>query len=272
MNEIVIAQDGSPSAQAAADVAIQFAQARGLSVHGLYVVDEMLALDSYANLPSELAGDIHAASRDELLGQLAGLGDAALRMLEARCRAAHVPVTAELLTGGVPEMLLLESERAQMLAIGRRGSSHAGDPHRLGQRFRTVAHQAHVPLIIGGDKARPVRRLLLATNGSERARAALGWASLLRSSLPAEVMVVAVQEHEGEPGSDRLAGAQALLPGCTCLHRRGQPAHEIIAAAVETQADMILMGRYRHLPLMEWLIGSTVDQVLRGTQLPVLMV
>jgi nucleotide-binding universal stress UspA family protein len=37
------------------------------------------------------------------------------------------------------------------------------------------------------------------------------------------------------------------------------------------QADLIVMGRHRHAALLEWLTGSTVDRVLRGTQLPVLL-
>jgi nucleotide-binding universal stress UspA family protein len=55
------------------------------------------------------------------------------------------------------------------------------------------------------------------------------------------------------------------------LHRLGQAASEIVAAAEETQADLIVLGRYRHTALLEGLLGSTVDRVLRGTQLPVLM-
>jgi nucleotide-binding universal stress UspA family protein len=55
------------------------------------------------------------------------------------------------------------------------------------------------------------------------------------------------------------------------LHRLGQPAREIVAVAEENQADLIVMGRYRHTALLEWLMGSTVDRVLRGTELPVLM-
>lgn len=35
--------------------------------------------------------------------------------------------------------------------------------------------------------------------------------------------------------------------------------------------DLIVMGRYRHTALLAVLLGSTVDRVLRQTQLPVLM-
>jgi len=270
-NEVVIAQDGSPSALAATGIAIQIAQSQDLSIHGLYVVDETLALDPYVNYHRELESERSPASRTELLAWFKEQGDAALQLLESRCRAAGVPVRAELLAGGVPEMVLRISEGARLLAIGRRGHGHEGDSDHLGQSFRTIARHAHLPLVIGGEEERTVRRLLLAYDGSERARSALAWASLLQGTLPAEVVVVAVEENGLEPSAEWLAEARAQLDGCTCLHRVGQLASEIVAVAEENQADLIVMGRYRHAALLEWLIGSTVDRVLRGTQLPVLM-
>jgi nucleotide-binding universal stress UspA family protein len=270
-NEIVIAQDGSPAALAAAGIAIQIAQSQDLSVHGLYVVDEILALDAYADYRHELESKVEPASRAELLTWFEKQGDAALQMLEARCQAAGVPVTAELLAGGVREMVLRESEQARLLAIGRRGHGHEGDPHHLGQSFRTIAHHTHVPLLIGGDEERTVRRLLLAYDSSERAQSALTWASSLQRTLPAEVIVVAVAENGLQSTSEWLEEAGAQLSGCQCLQRLGQPASEIVAAAEETEADLIVMGHYRHAALLEWLMGSTVDRVLRGTELPVLM-
>jgi nucleotide-binding universal stress UspA family protein len=270
-NEIVVAQDGSPAALAATGIAIQIAKGQDLSVHGLYVVDETLALDTYADYRRELHGDGDPTSRAELLTWFEVQGDAALRVLEDRSRAAGVPVTVEILAGGVPEMVLRESEGARLLAIGRRGHSHEDDPDHLGGSFRAIAHHAHVPLLIGGDEGRTVRRLLLAYDGTKHAQPGLAWASLLQRTLAAEVVVVAVQEDELQSTGEWLAEAQAQLAGCQCLQRAGEPAGEILAAAEETQADLIVMGRYRHTALLEWLKGSVVDRVLRGTQLPVLM-
>jgi nucleotide-binding universal stress UspA family protein len=94
---------------------------------------------------------------------------------------------------------------------------------------------------------------------------------LLQQTLPAEVVVVAVQETRRQSTREWLAEAKAQLGSCQCQHRRGKPASEIVAAAEETQADLIIMGRYHRTALLQWLAGSTVDRVLLGTQLPVLM-
>jgi nucleotide-binding universal stress UspA family protein len=270
-NEILVAQDGSPSALSAASIAIQIAQSQDLSVRGLYVVDETLALETYADLHGELERDAEPSSRAELVAWFEEQGDAALQMLEVRCQAAGVPVTTELVAGGVEEMVVRGAEQASLLAIGRRGHSHEREPEHLGRTFRAIAHAAHLPLIVGGDEERTVRRLLLAYDGAENTRPALLWASRLQHTLATEVAVVAVQEYERQPTGEWLAEAQAQLENCQCLPRLGQPAGEILDAAEEAQVDLIVMGRHRHAALLEWLTGSTVDRVLRGTQLPVLM-
>jgi nucleotide-binding universal stress UspA family protein len=270
-NEIIVAVDGSPAALAAAGIAIQIARSQALSVHGLYVVDETLALDTYANYRHELVSNREPASRAQLLTWFESQGNAALQLLEARCQAAGVPVTAELMAGGVPEMILRRSEQAQLLAIGRRGHGHEADPHHLGGSFRTIARHTNLPLVVGGSEERTVQTLLLAYDGSERSQPALSWASLLQRTLPAKVGVVAVQENGHQSTAEWLAEAQAQFAGSQSLPRQGQPASEIVAAAEETHADLIVMGRYRHAALLEWLRGSTVDRVLRATELPVLM-
>jgi nucleotide-binding universal stress UspA family protein len=270
-NRIVVAQDGSPAARAAAAIAIKIAQSQDLFIHGLYVVDELLALDTYADYRRELGSEGEPVSRAELLTWFEEQGDAALQRLEVRCEAAGVPMSTELVAGGVSEMVLRASEQARLLALGRRGHGHEGDPQHLGQSFRAIAHDTHVPLIIGGGEERTVRRLLLAYNHAKHAQPALAWASLLQRTLSAEVTVVAVQENGRQSTDEWLAEAQSQLPDCKCLHRLGQPAGEILAAAEEAEADLIVMGRYRHTALLEGLLGSTVDRVLRGTQLPVLM-
>jgi nucleotide-binding universal stress UspA family protein len=274
-NIILVAQDGSPPAQAAASVAIQMAQSRNLVIRGLYVVDEALVLDTYADYQTEL-GDIgQPVSRDDLVARFMERGETALQLLATRCQAAGVPVTTEIEFGSVLELLLQDAAQVELLALGRRGHRHAVDPHRLGGHFRAIAHRIQRPLLVGGDEQRPIQRLLLAYDGSETAQRALGWASLLQQALSARVIVLAVQDSGDAPGQWSLEletqVAQSNLGHYEFLTRIGQPAAEIVAVAAENQVDLIVMGRYHHIALLEWLAGSTVDKVLRNTGLPVLV-
>jgi nucleotide-binding universal stress UspA family protein len=273
---LLVADDGSPNAQAAANVAIQIAQSQNLLVRGLYVVDEALILDTYADYRRELGDVPEMTSREDLIAWFKTQGESALRELEARCQGAQVTATTDLLFGGVPEMVLQEADQAQLLALGRRGHGHASDSGYLGRNFRAIAHHTTRPMLVGGDEERTVQRLLLAYNGGEHARHALAWAILLQRTLHLDVVVLSVKEngHASRVSSSEMVVDQLDQGGLSnyrFLSHEGRPAGEIVAAAAENDVDLIVMGRYRHGTLLEWLVGSTLDHVLRHTGLPVLI-
>jgi len=68
---------------------------------------------------------------------------------------------------------------------------------------------------------------------------------------------------------DRLAHSD--LAEYRFLTGQGRPAPEMAAVAAANNADLIILGRYRHSAPVEWLMGSTVDRLLRATPLPVLI-
>jgi nucleotide-binding universal stress UspA family protein len=283
---ILVADDYSAEARAAAEAALQIARIQHLKIQGLYVVDEVLALETYADyhaelplLPRKSNGERQEPnSRAELMSWFETQGKVALNWLQAACTEAGVPVTTNLLVGGIPEMVIRSAAGAQMLALGRRGNSHHEESNSLGRNFRKIAHQVHLPMLIGGMKSPSLHRLLLAYHGLAHADEALVWTARLQHDLAAEVIVLSVcqdgrsclsgislEEIKGRLARSKL-GAYRFLTG------KGRTFSEIAAAAAANDVDLIVMGSYRHGALVEWLVGSTVDRLLRETSLPLLIV
>lgn len=280
---ILVADDHSLEARAAADAAFQIARNLNLTIRGLYVIDEGLALDTYANYHAELPdlsftsnGNIREpTSRAELMRWFETQGKIALQWLETACTDAGVPLTTRLLAGGVSELVQRDAAQAQLLAIGRRGHGHTDDSISLGHNFRRIAHHLHVPMLVGGRTTPSLHRLLLAYDGQEHANEALIWTAQLQRALSAEVIVLTIFEHTEscQVGmslikiEDRLV--QSGLKTYRLLTGRGRPSTEIATIATANDVDLIILGRYRHRALVEWLVGSTVDRLLRATSLPV---
>jgi nucleotide-binding universal stress UspA family protein len=282
---ILVAEDHSPEACAAAGAAFQIARNLNLTIRGLYVIDEGLALDTYANYHAELPdlsftsnGNIREpTSRAELMSWFEIQGKVALHWLETACTDAGVPLTTRLLAGGVSELVLRDAAQAQLLAIGRRGHGHKDDSESLGHNFRKIAHHVHLPMLVGGRTTPSLHRLLLAYDGQAHADEALAWAAQLQRTLSAEVIVLTVCEDTEscqagvslEEIEDRLV--QSDLETYRLLTGRGRPSIAMAAIAAANDVDLIILGRYRHPALVEWLVGSTVDRLLRATSLPVLI-
>jgi nucleotide-binding universal stress UspA family protein len=156
-------------------------------------------------------------------------------------------------------------------------ASRGGAPSSLATlTFSVRRHEGYPQALVLGLEARPLRRLLVAYNASERARRALTWAVRLQRSLPAEIVVLTVRQSErdaveqwAQDARERLAGS--ALSRCHFVVRDGEPVAEIVAAAAERQADCTLMGGYRHTAAIEWLVSSTTKGVLKRLALPVLV-
>jgi len=282
---ILVAEDYSTEARAAADAALQIARIQGLAIRGLYVVDEVLALDTYANYHAELpllsrTSDgvrREPTSRAELMSWFETHGQVALNWLQAACDQAGVVATTSLLAGGVPEMIIRKASQAQMLAFGRRGHCHKDDAKSLGHNFRKIAHQVHLPMLIGGTTTPVLHRLLLAYHGLAHADEALAWAARLQRGLAAEVIVLSVCEDKQtclsgislEEIKGRLVNSG--LSAYRFLIGQGRPSNAMAAAAAANDVDLIILGHYRHGALVEWFVGSTVDRLLRATSLPLLI-
>jgi nucleotide-binding universal stress UspA family protein len=282
---ILVADDYSSDARAAAEAAIRLARNQNLAIRGLYVVDEVLALDTYANYHPELpllskkSNGEHRepGSRAELMSWFETQGEVALNQLQTACDEAGVPVTTSLLVGGVPEMVLRYAAQAQMLALGRRGHSHRADSKSLGHNFRKIAHQLHLPMLVGGSATGSLRRILLAYHGLAHADEALAWTVRLQQGLAAEVIVLSVCEEDEyclsgislEEIKTRLA--KSGLDDYRFITGQGRPSTAMTDIAAANDVDLIILGRYRHGALVEWLVGSTVDRLLRSTSLPILI-
>ncbi len=135
------------------------------------------------------------------------------------------------------------------------------------------------------------RAILLATDLSARCDRALDRAALLAKEWDARLVVVHVVEAGGrgdgmsdtaseEPGADpvRLVRQQLVrdvgevAETATLVIEEGQPAEGIIRTAEREGCDLIVLGIARDELLGRYALGTTVDRLLRGTPLPLLIV
>jgi nucleotide-binding universal stress UspA family protein len=83
--------------------------------------------------------------------------------------------------------------------------------------------------------------------------------------------IVEAQEQSGQAFLGRIA---AQFPGgaMETLLREGAPASDIVAAAQEWQADLIVVGTHGRGGLGRLVLGSVAESVLRDAPCPVLVV
>lgn len=172
----------------------------------------------------------------------------------------------------------------------------AHTPGRLARFLRDsiveqVIQQSPVPVwsVREGEDQEPVRiqQILVATDGSEGARRASEYAFDLGSTFDASVRgLYVVESRFGSAGSLhtllsregerilrelRAGGAQAGID-VTPTTREGQPANEILSAASDCNADLIVLGTQGKTGLDRLVMGSVATSVVRHADRPVLTV
>jgi nucleotide-binding universal stress UspA family protein len=126
------------------------------------------------------------------------------------------------------------------------------------------------PVLAVPAVAAPLRQAVLAYDGSPKAEEALFVATYLASRWGLSLAVVTSVEDEAVSARarDYLAAR-----GVAAEHvvEQGAAAEVILHAAASHAADVILMGGYGRGPVLEAVLGSTVDRVLRESRYAVLV-
>jgi nucleotide-binding universal stress UspA family protein len=134
-----------------------------------------------------------------------------------------------------------------------------------------------------------VRTVLVLTDGSDAAEAALEHAGSIASATGAAVHVLAVVDTTDAPSTfdvtfvDALERARRRLADAldglddrgvdgTGGVLRGRPAQTIVRVADKHEVDLIVLGRIGQSGLIAPLLGSTTNRIVRTSPVPVMSV
>ena len=123
--------------------------------------------------------------------------------------------------------------------------------------------------------ATAVRELLVATDFSDEAEAAVGVAIDYARRLDARLHVLHVPSREDVDVTQRLSDASAPAGSdvpVIIASIAGDPAEEILAYARRHPIDLVVVGTHGRSGFSRMLLGSVADRVVRGASCPVLMV
>ena len=188
-----------------------------------------------------------------------------------------------------PTILKRAPKRDGLLVVGSQGLD-ALDRFMLGSVSTNLIHHATCPVLVVKGEASPLRRMILAIDGSDASAKALKFVLTKFQSdqptskgrrVPIHVTVLHVLPVVMYPGlketSKKLLeqSVQKLTKaGFTAepLCYLGNPAEEIMKAASQQQADLIVMGAQGLGAIARFLIGSVSTRVVQHANGSVLVV
>jgi len=176
--------------------------------------------------------------------------------------------------GKIPETICERARVNDLVALKLNYPPSINLLARLKSGMRKIVRKSTRPLLFVCNELSLMNHLLLAYDGSPKGKEALYIAAYLASRYEKHLSVLVVDDDE-EQGRQRLSEAKNYL-GARCvsqIYRKPSKRTSLVILQVveEAQADLIVMGGYGLSPLLEMIFGSTVDGVLRGTRVPVIV-
>lgn len=279
-NKILIPIDGSSDSWVAVDHAIALAKEEKATLVGIYIADERTIYSPCWSASATM--DPLSPDCDPLLLEQAGKmrsqireqGEKALKDLRERSLVSDVKIETYFETGVVSQIILDYAKKVDLVVMGRQGLSARWSGPLFGSTFEAVARHSPVPVLATCSEARPLHRILIAYDGSDRAKDALNIALHLSKEKDRALIIVTVDDGKaGRAAANLEAAVLAKEQGIDAKRTlvKGHVAEQILNAAQEENCDLIIMGAYGHSRFVSTLLGSTVDDVLHHTTIPVMV-
>ncbi len=247
-NHILVAINGLDDGWLALEQAIRVAQREQGHLYGLHIVANS------ADVESDPAMAIKAE-------------------FERRCREAAVPGELSIETGVIMRTISDRARWSDMVVVSL--AHPPGDQlvNRLSSGFSQLLRRCPRPVLAVPGTWSQLDRLLLAYDGSPKADEALFVAAYLAGQWQASLTVVTVVGNM--VGAERVVHARNHLESQSVradyVEEEGDPAEVILQTARSRESSLIIMGGYSQKSVLEIVMGSVVDKVLRSRIWPVLI-
>ena len=192
---------------------------------------------------------------------------------EEHCKAADVEGYFSFAEGKIPHQIIA---RANWTDLTVAALSHPPDKKRstmFTPGFDSLIRTYPTPILAVPESPSNFQRALVAYDGSLKAREALFIAVYMANRWGTELVILTVPDEKLTAAE--MADMQGYLTKNqvepTYIEKEPPVPEAIIQTVTKENCDLILIGGYGKTPVLEMLLGSTVDEVLRVSRVPILV-
>ncbi len=275
IKKILVGIDTSEHSRNAQAYAFYMARKLDAGLIGLHVVDIVSIEGSFFHdISGSLGLEPYLDFSSKMREVLTQRGKEVLEEFAEAARRENLAAETVLDMGIVANQICERAKSADLVMIGHRGVHERFSTGLLGSTAETVARKSPRPVFISPMKFREIKRPVLAYDGSERASRAMRAAAEFASNLGVPVTVITVSRDPalGERTLDQArAYFEPYRPAAQFKLLSGHANEEIIRFLKEYDADLLFIGAYGHSRIIEMVLGSTTEYVLRNSPCPVFL-
>jgi nucleotide-binding universal stress UspA family protein len=166
------------------------------------------------------------------------------------------------------------SRDVDIVLLGRGGLHTRLSKALLGSVVETVVRSGIKPTMVSTETYADIRQPLLATDGSPPAMAALATATAFALPLDLPLAVVYCTSTPGRHEAfldDIEARLTASGVACTVEVCQGNAHEDLVQYIRDHGHDLLFMGAFGQQRIIEWVLGSTTQYLLRTSPIPLVL-
>jgi nucleotide-binding universal stress UspA family protein len=275
IRNILVALDGSQYSDGALEYALWLASRLRARLIGVHVIDIVSIEGSFLHdVSGSLGFEPYLDFSSKMREALHERGKAILELFTKRCTERSVPCDTAMPIGVVANEICDQARTADLVVLGHRGVNEQFSTGLLGGTTESVARKSPKPVLVCPATFREVTKPLLAYDGSQRASAGMHAAAEVTSALGLPLTAVYVA-RDGDEGEKVLEEARRYLEAydVQVAYRTlsGPPHQRIVDVLRDGGFDLLFIGAYGHSRIIEMVLGSTTEYVLRNSPAPVFL-
>ena len=275
IKNILIPLDGSEHGKAALDYAAWLAQGFNGTLLGQHVIDTISIEGTFFHdISGSLGFEPYLDFSSKMREILDERGKIILADFAELCVKKNLRHQTFLDMGLIANEICERAKVADLVVIGHRGVNEEFSTGLLGTTAESIARKCPRPILVSTKQFKPIENPLLAYDGSQRASSAMESAAEFCSvlKLPLAVLTIAREEELAQANLRRAKGyLSSYAIEVSYQTARGYPEQKIIEQLVSGNHDLLFIGAYGHRRIIEMVLGSTTEYVLRNAPCPVLM-
>ncbi len=272
IKHILVAVDGSPYTPGVGGWGRWLSRRLDAELTALHVVD-IVSLEGpfLHDLSGSLGFEPFLNFSTKMKEALTSNGEAILSSFKEECQQDGIGCQTTLSFGIVANEIAEKARLGDLVILGRRGVNARFDYGTMGSVAERVIRKSPVPVLVVEEEFTEPRKPLLCYDGSPNAAKVMHSAGELLKELSLPLTVLTVSED----GEERTKEAEEYLRPWgiefECVVLGGDPPTTIERYYRENAHDLLFMGASHHSRLVEMVLGSTAEYLVRNLSGPVFL-
>jgi nucleotide-binding universal stress UspA family protein len=275
IKNILVPLDGSEHSRAALEYAQWLAAKFDGTLFGQHVIDTISIEGTFFHdVSGSLGFEPYLDFSTKMREILEERGKSILEAFAESCRENGIRHQTFLDMGLIANEICGRAKVADLVVVGHRGINEEFSTGLLGSTAEAITRKSPRPVFVSTKKFKPVERPMLAYDGSQRASSAMESAAefCTRLGLPLTVLTIGREDKLIESiqhQAKAYLGSYAIETQYE--NARGYPEQKIIEFLATFGHDLLFIGAYGHRRIIEMVLGSTTEYVMRNATCPVFM-